>query len=205
MARISEMTPRVLLVRVDEGTQYNLPHRHANVVASAGVLEEGRYRGASSYIREGSEPRGVVTEPALRDLKVNAALASNMEPVSYGWSVEYREPYTVDLQRAEQMVKALRQIGRRQDKVHELIGRPATFGQYLARAAQALSVTTVLVERFEHRNAPYRSVGDEERYIRCTVSQAARVVDDLVAAWHAEYPSTRERYERDLERQDRAS
>lgn len=202
MARSTAMPPRVLLVRLDEGQQYNLPHRHANIIASAGVLEDGRFRGASSFVYEHSEPKGVVTEPALRDLKITCAMATNMESISYGWDIEYRQPYNVDLQRAEEMVKALRIVQRKMNRIHQLIGRPATFGQYLARAAQALSVTTILIERFEHRNVGYNRLSDDQRYITSTVSSAVDTVDRLVAEYHTTYPSTYERFVRECDAAD---
>lgn len=198
MANTERPKTRVLLVRIDEGTQYNLPHRYANVFASAGVLEDGRFSGPDSWVREGSEPKRMVPMPALKDLKVAACMATNMESTSYGWDVEYRQPFTVDLETAERMLKALKQVRRGLDKTHELIGRPASFGQYLARVARTLDVAFIMVERFEYRNARYGTVSDEERYLTLSPSQAVAVVDGLIATWHQTYPSTRERYEADL-------
>src|SRR5262245_11096572 len=62
----------------------------------------------------------------------------------YGWECRYQEPYAVDLRQAEGMYKTLTTIEKRLEKLAEKYGRPTTFGQYLARVADAIGADCFL-------------------------------------------------------------
>lgn len=54
----------------------------------------------------------------------------------YGWDIWYQDCYSVELKRAEAMVKRLRSINAKMDKLEQQFGRPATFGAYVLRVCQ---------------------------------------------------------------------
>lgn len=59
----------------------------------------------------------------------------------YGFGVEFDKFGGVKLKRAESMVKVLRKIERKLDKLQEDFGYPADFSTYLIRVANALGMT----------------------------------------------------------------
>lgn len=63
------------------------------------------------------------------------------DPHPYGWRTEYRQPYAVDLRRAQTMVTVLRKIDRGLERMRGQLGHPESFTAYLARVARALGVT----------------------------------------------------------------
>jgi hypothetical protein len=56
---------------------------------------------------------------------------------TYGWD---EQPFTVDLERAEIMVKHLRKVQRRLDAMNSELGYPETFAGYVARVAKVCGV-----------------------------------------------------------------
>jgi hypothetical protein len=73
----------------------------------------------------------------------------NLDKVSegvrtYGWELEYRAPFAVDLRRAEQMVKTLRRIAKADAS---LPIRATTFGQWVVLICRALGVKTLVVAK----------------------------------------------------------
>lgn len=98
------------------------------------------------YVNEAGELRNYLDssgisrhEDAYADLFVSAqADRSSDEP--YGWRVEYRNVYSVDATRAELMLKTLRRVNRKLDKMTAELGYPDTFAAYVARVAVALGV-----------------------------------------------------------------
>lgn len=77
----------------------------------------------------------------LGDLHVSAQLdrvATNGQP--YGFKVEYREAFSVDLRRADAMVKTLRKVERGLTRIQTELGYAETFPAYLARVAKVLGI-----------------------------------------------------------------
>lgn len=56
----------------------------------------------------------------------------------YGWSVEYRNVFSVNLARAQSMVSLLRKVERHLEKLAKVYGSPTTFAEYVGRVADAL-------------------------------------------------------------------
>lgn len=94
------------------------------------------------YINEAGELRnftsGSFDYEALADLAIRAQADSS--GAAYGWSVEYAQPYTVDLRIAEVMVKLLRKINKGLAKLDEKYGPAESYGHYVVRVADVLSV-----------------------------------------------------------------
>lgn len=96
-------------------------------------MEEGKVRNISSLGRYDHE--------ALADLRIEAQ-GHLSEGRVYGWSVEYRDVFTVNAERAEVMAKTLRKVNRGLEKLEREQGYPANFAQYLARVAKILGIRT---------------------------------------------------------------
>jgi hypothetical protein len=82
---------------------------------------------------------GFDSEP-LADLQVNALCDRTANADSYGWSVEYRNVFSVDLRRAAEMVKVLRKVESGLARIQTELGYPETFPAYLARVAKVLGI-----------------------------------------------------------------
>lgn len=59
----------------------------------------------------------------------------------YGYEVEYRDMVSIKLSTAEQMVKVLRAINRKMEKIQSELGYPQSFPEYLARAGKSMGVS----------------------------------------------------------------
>jgi hypothetical protein len=81
----------------------------------------------------------------LADLTITSQYERGEEPRSYGWQVRYSNSYSVDLERAEVMVKQLRSVRRKLAQLEERYGFPSDFAQYLMRVADALGITEFVV------------------------------------------------------------
>jgi hypothetical protein len=79
-------------------------------------------------------------DAGLADLVVQARAAADMGPGTYGWAVEYLQPYAVDLPRAQAMARTLAKLQRGMGRLDERLGHPESFGAYLLRVAEVLRV-----------------------------------------------------------------
>lgn len=103
------------------------------VVSVVGVGEDGFLRN----LLDSSWPR----EP-MADLVITAqADRSGSSSDAYGWRVEYKQPYAVELLRAEEMVKVLRKVSRGLDKMERELGYCESFGAYVARVGKVLGMS----------------------------------------------------------------
>lgn len=59
---------------------------------------------------------------------------------TYGWKLEYSQPWSVDLRRAESMVRTLRKAERGMTKTYAERGDTADFAEFVGRVATALGV-----------------------------------------------------------------
>lgn len=87
---------------------------------------------------------GYQTSPAsqaLADLEIRAQVHASEPDRPYGWSVEYRQPHSVDLARAEAMAKTLRKVARGLERAEEAEGTAQDFAQYAGRVVRALGET----------------------------------------------------------------
>lgn len=78
---------------------------------------------------------------SLADLRITAQQTSGLTAQPYAWRVEYREPYSVDLKRAEIILKTLRKIARGLERLEAEFGYPETFAAYVTRVGSLLKVT----------------------------------------------------------------
>ena len=94
-------------------------------------------------------PRTAPEECAMANLRIHSQAGADMvrdgERGLYAWSFEYHDAYTVDLPRAEIMVKTLRDIRRKMDKVDARLGSADRFATYVMRVALALDISKFVV------------------------------------------------------------
>ena len=62
----------------------------------------------------------------------------------YGFDYEYKDVFSVDTRRAGQMFKTLQTIEKKTAALEEKYGRPATFGAYVARIANAIGADAIV-------------------------------------------------------------
>jgi hypothetical protein len=62
---------------------------------------------------------------------------------SYGWRYEYYNIYSMSLNTCEPMHKTLKTINRRYEALEKKLGRPYTYGQYVARIANCLKIDKI--------------------------------------------------------------
>lgn len=78
----------------------------------------------------------------FEDLQVHAQLTTYKQrvdrPFFYGYGYSYRGMYDVDLRRAEVMVKTLRQIGKRMEKLEQTFGYPQDLGAFMTHLTRAI-------------------------------------------------------------------
>lgn len=122
------------------------------------VTEDGQER-VRNITESGFDPH------PLANFRVNAL--SQIDPDSsfgetYGWTVEYREAFSVKLDRAEVMVKTLRKVNRGMEKLAATYGRPTAFSAYLAQVASVLGIS--VFGRLEHQGRGYSHDDNEYRW-----------------------------------------
>ena len=172
---MTEPAPQLaLLVAIDDPTKPSQYYRAE--LAPVTMAADGTPRNISEpYGRPDAVER-------LADLVIGAQVSAD-EPDGtwYGWSVEYRRPYTVGLHRAEAMAATLRAISRHQDRLTARYGWPDTFAAYAARIADALHITAYCIPV---RRAAYYPDGE----YRLTDAPGAAT---YIAAQLAEYRAQR--------------
>jgi len=109
-------------------------------------------------------------------------------PAYWNRGAEYRDVYSVDARGAETMHKTLSGLQRKLDKLDAKYGYVTTFGQHVARFADAVGATTFVIRT---RGKVNPSTGTEYRI--CDATGAAYMCD----LWEREYaneirPSTTE-------------
>lgn len=110
-------------------------------------------------------------------LMVNSTSSHNMPTSpSYAWDVEFRDVWSVDLRRAEMMVRVLRRVNKAMDRLNDQFGYASTFGAYVLRAAKALGVKRFIL--------PSVHEPDEVRIVGATTAQA--VIDQWIADYHGD-------------------
>lgn len=63
---------------------------------------------------------------------------------AYGWSVEYHDSLSIDLRRANSMIKTLRKIDRKLKAFSKKWGDPSSFADYVIRVANALGAKAIM-------------------------------------------------------------
>ena len=93
---------------------------------------------------------------------------------TYAWSLNYANVYSVDLDKAERMVKFLRKVEKAESKTPI---RPTTFGQYVTLMASALGITKLVKPSSANAGWDYDS-GNDSVY---PVSDAQYAIDSMIA------------------------
>lgn len=137
-------------------SQWNYVHICA-VAGCVGQTPNGpEWHGASSYFGD---------QPYLDSLQVRCQ-GDNGDTAAhrrlYGFEVEYR-PFSVDLLRAEAMVKTLRHVERVLQRCADRFGRVDSFADYAVRVAMALGIRTFMVVGVPHATM---SAGEAHNWLR---------------------------------------
>lgn len=153
--------------------------------------------GATAYemrmIDSGAKDIGHIPHERIRnagDDLVNGLYLGNLRVTSqgnqdasprrlYGFDVEYRDVFAIDRRSAERMAKTLKTIETRMAKLADKFGHPATFGQYLARVANAIGAkfTVHTVGKAKH----WSYAENEHRIL--DLAAGISYVDGLVREW----------------------
>jgi hypothetical protein len=97
----------------------------------------------------------------------------------YSWSVGYRSPYDVDLRRAEIMVKTLRAIERKMDRIKSSLGPPESFGAFVGRAAAVIGAQRFVFLRGKSRGWSY----DDSKHSIQEVEIGIFKVNEMILIW----------------------
>lgn len=116
----------------------------------------------------------------------------------YGWQVEYRDVFSCDRRKAEQMYTTLATIERRLTRQENQYGPPASFGAYLLRVAAAIDAETIIFPDGPSRGWCY----DDQAHRFDDLKSGMYTVDGKVRAWVNE--RERQRQERERAEQDAA-
>lgn len=122
-----------------------------------------------------------IPEAGLADLTISAFSTRPSyypEPKLIGWSVEYRDVFSVGRAGAEIMARSLGAIERYMEKRREIDGEPESFGAYCARVGQAIGATAMLFES-DHRGSSYA----QRTYISLPLGQGAAKINHLFAIY----------------------
>lgn len=104
------------------------------IVSLVKRMEDSRIRNfSSSFYDDNNLPQHLADLNIRCFYNVKGGVISEL----YGWSIEY-DPHTVDLVRAEKMVKTLRKIHKRLEAMAKEWGNPETFGAFALRVLKAI-------------------------------------------------------------------
>jgi len=99
----------------------------------------------------------------------------------YGWEVRYQDAGSVDLSRAKSMADTLSKLERKQTKLSDQYGYPATFGAYLARVADALGIQSFVFAQDDSQGLGWSY--DDADWTIVDVKQGIYKVDAIVDTW----------------------
>ena len=178
MAKDQQSRTRALLVSTTTEPNYSSydPHPTFRITANpVSCNPDGTDIKNPSYSDYNPGPvRHGIPESALDDLQVSAfSMWTDLDGFRLiAWETVYHRPLTVELSRAQSMVKTLTRIGTTLNARQETDGLAESFGAYVARVAAAIGATLILIKRDTARNTWYTdgdyqtmSTGDGVRYI----------------------------------------
>lgn len=154
------------ILHLEESHEYLIATFHAAVKVPSGALEYPQYR----------------DEPGreLVDLIVRAQLDRRRASGEfYGWRPVFK-PWELDLERAESMVKVLRNVDRRLRELSDRFGWPQDLAAFMGHMADAVGATS---------NQPFarRATGDHDitgtGYRYMDVDDLRRHVSDQASQW----------------------
>lgn len=95
---------------------------------------------------------------------------------TYGWEISYRDVYSVDLDDVNRFAKVLR---RARKALETSTVKPVTFGQYVTIVADALGISTVVVESIHSEDSiQYR----DRTFNFWSMQDAAMLIDGMIQA-----------------------
>lgn len=97
----------------------------------------------------------------------------------YGWEVRYRDVYAVDLSSAKRMAKTLTSLEQRMSRLYASFGHATTYGGYLARVAQSLGATAIVLPNGKQYGWSYND--NEQRVLN--IADGVYTVDAMVRTW----------------------
>jgi hypothetical protein len=161
-------------------------HATASVVTIGFNTWEMKQVDTNGYINPQVTPetiRNASDEPLnglyLHDLRVRSQGSDDRTPRElYGFDVAYCDVYKVDRSAAEQMAKTLTTIERRMAKTQAKYGNAVTFGQYLARVAEAIGATAIVVPLTSHG----WSYSDNDQRIM-PIADGVYHADNMISKW----------------------
>lgn len=95
------------------------------------------------------------------------------------WHMEYRDVYSVDLDRARKMAATLATIERRLERLNNRFGPPESFASYVIRLAQVIGVRVFACQR----DPRHRRADGFEHTITRDAGQAAYAIRRMIAEW----------------------
>lgn len=101
---------------------------------------------------------------------------------TYGWELEYRAPFTVDLRRAETMLKMLRRIAKADAS---LPVRATTFGQWVVLMCRALGVKDFVMAKsdggwsYDENQHCCGNIVDAQGWIDGVIGPHLPVIEDM--------------------------
>lgn len=98
------------------------------------------------------------------------------------WRLRFEPISGAELPEIEPVVRTLRRVTRHTDKLTERYGPPPTFGQYVARLADALRITTAL------RIVTPSDCYPDSEYARMTPAEAGAWMDRAETEWRDAHP-----------------
>jgi hypothetical protein len=110
----------------------------------------------------------------LADLRISAQ-HDHVTAQPYGWRVEYAQPHSVELARAQSMVKQLRKIERGLERMRAEYAYPESFTAYVTRVAKILGA-----KRYGWRHPDGGLFPNGERYRWTDADSMASHVHTLV-------------------------
>lgn len=96
----------------------------------------------------------------------------------YGFDVEYKDVYSVDLRRAEQMAKTLKTIETKTAALEQKYGRPGSFGAYVARIGNAIGADAIVF--IDAKDNGWHNKNGHRLY---NLGDGAARIDGIVRAW----------------------
>jgi hypothetical protein len=98
----------------------------------------------------------------------------------FAWDVEYKDVYSVDARRAAKMAHTLKTIDARLEKHADKYGRPATFGQYVARVADAIGADAIVFVRDAETATGWHN---RDRHLILDTGAGASRIDARIREW----------------------
>jgi hypothetical protein len=172
--------PRLALL-IAEDPSYGCYNLNAHVV-TIGKVTSWDKDVADEAIRNAPDSTEYTGGLYLYDLEVRAigidGCGSGKREVVYSEPVVFKRPYEVNLRTGRLMLKTLETVERRLAKLDEQVGRPATFGAFLARVARAVGADR-FVFLMKHHGSSY----SDNEYQFDSIADGAARVDRIAAEW----------------------